>query len=47
MKKYQKPLLTVETLLADTAIAFAFDIVVSGEGDKIYDDDVATVFDDE
>lgn len=45
MKTYQKPLLTVETLLADTAIAF--DIVVSGEGDKIYDDDVATVFDDE
>ncbi len=37
MKKYQKPLLTVETLLADTAIAF--DLIVSGDGDEIFDDE--------
>ncbi len=42
MKQYQKPLLTVETLLADEMIAF--DIIVSGDGENIYDDDDA-VFD--
>ena len=37
MKTYQKPLLTVETLVSENAIAF--DLIVSGEGDKIFDDE--------
>lgn len=37
MKTYQKPLLTVETLIADTSIAF--DLIVSGDGDNIFDDE--------
>ena len=38
MKTYQKPLLTVETLVSENAIA-AFDLIVSGEGDQIFDDE--------
>ena len=40
MKNYQKPLLTVETLVADASLAQLpdFDIIVSGD-DQIYDDE--------
>ena len=37
MKTYQKPLLMVETLVSENAIAF--DPIISGEGGKIYDDE--------